>query len=193
MGSEKIALFGTSADPPTRGHQLLLEGLLSRYSQVATWASDNPMKQHGAALPLRASLLGALVNQIQDQRLQLVQDLSSPYTMNTLKQAAQRWPKQELVFVVGSDLAEQIPRWRESASWLPHCDLAIAPRQGWPLGSETLATLERLGSRLEVLDLVIPATASSLQRQAPEQAQIPASVWPLLLEHNLYGLSGSFC
>ena len=100
---------------------------------------------------------------------------------------------QDLVFVVGSDLAEQIPRWRESEIWLPHCHLAIAPRQGWPLGRETLATLGRLGSQPDVLDLVIPATASSMQRRAPEPAQIPESVWPLLVEHNLYGLSRSLC
>lgn len=46
-----IALLGTSADPPTRGHQVLLEGLLRRYGQVATWASDNPLKQHDAPSP----------------------------------------------------------------------------------------------------------------------------------------------
>ena len=61
MVQQRIALFGTSADPPTRGHQALLEQLLHRYDRVATWASDNPMKQHGAALSVRAMLLTALV------------------------------------------------------------------------------------------------------------------------------------
>ncbi len=60
-GGSAIALFGTSADPPTRGHQALLEGLLQHFPRVATWASDNPMKQHGAPLAQRAALLGALV------------------------------------------------------------------------------------------------------------------------------------
>ena len=45
-----IALLGTSADPPTRGHQALLEQLLEHHGQVVTWASDNPGKCH--ALPL---------------------------------------------------------------------------------------------------------------------------------------------
>ena len=58
---QQIALLGTSADPPTRGHQALLEELLQRYPEVATWASDNPKKQHGAPLALRAELLRALV------------------------------------------------------------------------------------------------------------------------------------
>ncbi|MGL6133191.1 MAG: nicotinate-nucleotide adenylyltransferase, partial [Prochlorococcaceae cyanobacterium] len=39
-----VAMLGTSADPPTRGHQALLEGLLNLYPRVATWASDNPVK-----------------------------------------------------------------------------------------------------------------------------------------------------
>ena len=38
MTAAAIALLGTSADPPTRGHQVLLEGLLNRYGNVATWA-----------------------------------------------------------------------------------------------------------------------------------------------------------
>ena len=50
---QQIALLGTSADPPTRGHQALLEELLQLYPEVATWASDNPKKQHGAPLHLR--------------------------------------------------------------------------------------------------------------------------------------------
>ena len=197
MTAAAIALLGTSADPPTRGHQVLLEGLLNRYGQVATWASDNPLKQHGAPLELRALLLGQLVqqlqNQRQDQRLQLAQQLSSPYSLITLERAAREWPDRELVFVVGSDLAGQIPRWKQSACWLPQCRLAIAPRQGWPLEQAHLQALHEMGGRVELLDLEVPATASSQLRRQPEAAQIPESVWPLLLQHNLYGLSGSLC
>ena len=193
MGSGAIALFGTSADPPTCGHQALLEGLLERYGQVAAWASDNPMKQHNAPLALRAMLLGQLVQQLQDDRLELAQHLSSPYTLITLQRAAQHWSDQELVFVVGSDLAGQIPRWKQSECWLSNCRLAIAPRKGWPLEETTLQALRDQGGRVELLDLEVPATASSQLRQQPNEAQIPESVWPLLLQHNLYGLSGSLC
>ena len=193
MGSGAIALFGTSADPPTCGHQALLEGLLERYGQVAAWASDNPMKQHDAPLALRAMLLGELVQQLKDDRLELAQHLSSPYTLITLQRAAQHWSDQELVFVVGSDLAGQIPRWKQSECWLPNCRLAIAPRKGWPLEETTLQALRDQGGRVELLDLEVPATASSQLRQQPNEAQIPESVWPLLLQHNLYGLSGSLC
>ena len=96
-----LALLGTSADPPTEGHRALLEGLAEHYGQVATWASDNPFKQHGATLELRAQLLGALVEALGDPRIHHVQALSHPRALITLERAAERWPGQELVFVVG--------------------------------------------------------------------------------------------
>ncbi len=193
MSGSQIALLGTSADPPTRGHQALLEGLLTLYERVVTWASDNPMKQHGASLDLRCTMLGTLVEQINQVRLNLVQDLSSPHTITTLNRAAQLWPDQTLVFVVGSDLAEQIPHWKQTELWLPLCRLAIAPRRGWPLNTNAVDQLQSLGASIDVLDLELPAAASSQLRLKPDQTQVPESIWPLLLQHNLYGLSPSRC
>ena len=41
----RIALFGTSADPPTIGHKKILEELSTIYSNVITYTSDNPKKK----------------------------------------------------------------------------------------------------------------------------------------------------
>ena len=192
-----IALFGTSADPPTEGHRVLLEGLLRHFPRVATWASDNPMKAHGQPLPQRTALLAALVEAIGDPRLSLEPHLSSPWAIETLQRAAARWPGEELVFVVGSDLVGQIPRWKEAAAVLRGCRLLIAPREGWPLQPAQLMALEELGARTRILDLEVPGTASSRVRQAaPHGAvdaleEVPPALRPVLLEHNLYGFTGS--
>jgi nicotinate-nucleotide adenylyltransferase len=175
-----VALLGTSADPPTWGHQALLEGLLAHFPRVATWASDNPLKQHGAPLEQRAALLAALVQAIGDPRLELVQELSSPWAITTLRRAAQRWPQEELVFVVGSDLASQIPGWREAEAVLRSCRL---------LDPAAMEQLQHLGAQVQTLPLQVPATASSTIRQQPGPDQVPAAVWTALLEHNLYGLA----
>jgi nicotinate-nucleotide adenylyltransferase len=189
--SEPIALFGTSADPPTLGHEALLRHLLLHYPQVATWASDNPLKQHDAPLAQRAQMLGALVASVADPHLRHVQTLSSPWALTTLERAAALWPGAPLVFVVGSDLVPQIPRWRGAAQVLQRCRLAVVPRAGWPLTPSSTATLEALGGQLSVLPLPIPATASSQLRQQINRQQIPAAVWPLVCEHNLYGLGAA--
>ncbi len=208
-----IALLGTSADPPTCGHRALLEGLLTLYPLVATWASDNPLKQHGAPLQIRMQLLAALVAAIANPRLSLEQPLSSPWSIETLERAAQRWPDHELVFVVGSDLLPQIPHWRQADQLLANVRLAVAPRQGWPLQQLDLERLRQAGATIELLPLQIPASASRLVRQAPEgqaplaQAPegqtprgqtprgqpdlslVPAELLPLLYRHRLYGLA----
>ncbi|NJM46313.1 MAG: nicotinic acid mononucleotide adenylyltransferase, partial [Alkalinema sp. RU_4_3] len=40
----KLALFGTSADPPTLGHLAIVNYLSAKYDRVAVWAADNPFK-----------------------------------------------------------------------------------------------------------------------------------------------------
>jgi nicotinate-nucleotide adenylyltransferase len=184
-----IALLGTSADPPTTGHRALLTGLLTLFPRVVTWASDNPMKRHGACLEHRTELLRALVEAIGDPRLSLEQELSSPWTIETLRRARERWPEARLVFVIGSDLVRQLGSWKQADQVLRQCDLAVAPRLGWPLREEDLARLRDAGGRVQLLPLEIPASASSHVRLEPDPDQIPAELWPLLLQHNLYGLT----
>lgn len=188
-----VALLGTSADPPTLGHRALLLGLRRLYPLVATWASDNPLKRHTAPLELRQQLLAALVRAIDDPDVRVVQELSSPWAVETLERARQLWPLRPLMFVIGSDLAPQLPRWREARKLLASCRLAIAPRAGWPLQPEDVDCLRQLGAAVEVLPLQIPASASSALRgtspaPAPDPAQLPAELWPLLVDHNPYGL-----
>ena len=185
----RLALFGTIADPPTRGHRALLEGLLGLFPQVVTWASDNPLKQHGAPLELRTALLAALVGAIDDPRLSLEPELSSPWAVETLERARARWPQRDLVFVVGSDLAGQIPRWKRADALLRSCRLGLARREGWPLQTADLERLRDLGASLDLLPLAIPPSASSRIRERPDPAQVPSELWPVLLQHNLYGLS----
>jgi nicotinate-nucleotide adenylyltransferase len=186
-----LALFGTSADPPTRGHQALLAGLARHYDRVATWASDNPFKRHGAPLRLRAALLQAVVDDLADPQVVLEQRLSSPRAIDTLERAAALWPDWELVFVVGGDLASQVPSWFRAREVLERCRLAVVPRQGWPLEPGDLERLRLLGGRVELLPLPVPASASSTIRQQPSPELVPAALWPELLKHNLYGLGQS--
>ncbi|MEN9388449.1 MAG: hypothetical protein RLZZ255_1425, partial [Cyanobacteriota bacterium] len=183
-----LALFGTSADPPTEGHRALLQGLAEHYGAVATWASNNPFKQHGAPLELRARLLGGLVEAIGDPRIRHVQELSSPRALITLEQAAQRWPGRSLVFVVGGDLAAQVPTWWKAAELLQRCRLAVVPRQGFALDPAALEAIRNLGGQPELLHLPVPATASSSIRRHPSPEQVPPALWTELVRHNLYGL-----
>ena len=188
MSQPTLALLGTSADPPTEGHRALLAGLAEHYGQVVTWASDNPLKQHGAPLAVRAQLLAALVQDLADPRIRHRQALSSPRAIDTVTRAAELWPSHALVFVVGGDLAAQVPSWYRAEELLQRCRLAVVPRQGFPLDPKALATIEALGGQPEVVHLPVPASASSAIRRHPSPEQVPAALWAELVKHNLYGL-----
>jgi len=188
MSKPTLALLGTSADPPTEGHRALLAGLAEHYGQVVTWASDNPLKQHGAPLAVRAQLLEALVQDLADPRIRHRQALSSPRAIDTVTRAAELWPGHALVFVVGGDLAAQVPSWYRAAELLQRCRLAVVPRQGFPLDPKALATIEALGGQIELVHLPVPATACSAIRRHPSPEQVPAALWAELVKHNLYGL-----
>ena len=189
--SPSLALFGTSADPPTVGHQAVLRGLMQLYPTVCTWASDNPFKQHGAPLSVRAALLGAVVDSLQNPsdplHLQLRQELSSRRAIDSLEAARRLFPQHEPVVVVGTDLVMQIPSWYAAAQWLPNCRLAVVPRQGWQLENGALERLEQLGARIEHLPLEIPAASSSSIRHHPSPELVPPALLQELAAQNLYG------
>ena len=191
MKSKKssIALFGTSADPPTLGHEALLSELTKIFPKVITWASDNPDKKHQIPLPKRTQLLRILVKKISHPKLELVQDLSSPRTIHTLKKAFQIWPEASFSFVIGSDLAIQIPKWLNAKSILSKVRIAIAMRDGWPISEIQLEEIKNLGGEIEILPFKIPESSSSKFRERPQEFLVPQELLPLLLEENLYGLA----
>ena len=187
--TNSIALFGTSADPPTLGHEAMLSELTKIFPKVITWASDNPDKKHQIPLLKRTQLLRILVNKISHPKLELVQELSSPRTIQTLKKAFQLWPEASFSFVIGSDLAVQVPKWLHAKSVLNKATIAIAMRDGWPICDQQLKEIKKLGGEIDLLPFHIPESSSSKFRERPQKLLVPKELVPLLLEENLYGLT----
>ena len=184
-----IALFGTSADPPTLGHQALLRELTTIFPKVITWASDNPDKHHQIPLTKRTQLLRILVEKISHPKLELVQELSSPRTIHTLKKAFKLWPEASFSFVIGSDLTVEIPKWLNAQSILNRTKIAIAIRDGWPINDNQIEEIKKLGGEIELLPFNIPESSSSKFREKPQAGLVPSEIVPILLEENLYGLA----
>ena len=184
-----IALFGTSADPPTLGHQALLSELTKIFPKVITWASDNPDKKHQIPLLKRTELLRIMVKKISHPKLEIVQELSSHRTIHTLNKALQLWPEANFNFVIGSDLAIQIPKWLNVKSILNKAKIAIAIRDGWPISDKQLVEIKKLGGEVELLPFKVPRSSSSNFREKPQEALVPQELLPLLIEENLYGLA----
>ena len=115
--------------------------------------------------------------------------MSSPRTIHTLKKAIQIWPEASFSFVIGSDLAIQVPKWLNAKSILKKATIAIAMRDGWPISNKQLEEIKKMGGQIDLLPFNIPESSSSKFRERPHEVLVPQELLPLLLEENLYGLA----
>ncbi|WP_084668906.1 nicotinate-nucleotide adenylyltransferase [Spirulina major] len=185
---EHIALFGTSADPPTAGHATILRWLAHHYDHVAVWASDNPMKAGQTPLEHRMEMLGLVVQDLQRDcsHVHLYPDLSQRRTLHTVERARQRWPGAQFDFVIGSDLLAQLPQWYHVDELLQQVRLRIMPRPGYPIDGEPLAVLQDLGADYAIADCTPPAVSSSHYRQEGDRTAILPPVAAYIDRTQLY-------
>ncbi len=184
----KIALFGTSADPPTAGHQEILTGLSQNYDLVAVWASDNPFKQHQTPLEERQKMLALLIEEINNsENIVLRKDLSDRRSLNSLQQAKQIWGSQaDYTMVIGSDLVEQIASWYKIEELLKQVEILIVPRQGYPIKSQSLEKLNSLGGKYAIAQFAVPAISSTNYREKKDQTMLTEAVANYINQKRLY-------
>jgi nicotinate-nucleotide adenylyltransferase len=183
-----IALFGTSADPPTAGHQEILNWLSQRFDQVAVWASNNPFKLHQTPLPHRMAMLQLLIDDISPpfHNIHLYPELSYSRTLHTLEVAEKIWQNAKFTLVVGSDLIVQLPNWYRSNELLERVDVLVVPRPGYPIEESALQVLRHKGGRVAIAELTGPDTSSTAYREHQEIDGITPPVEAYIHRERLY-------
>ncbi|NEP12097.1 MAG: nicotinate-nucleotide adenylyltransferase [Symploca sp. SIO2C1] len=187
--NDKIALFGTSADPPTAAHQVILSWLSHHYEQVIVWASDNPFKSHQTTLEQRSQMLQLLIDEIDSpyQNLGVYPTLSSPRTLETVAKVRQQWGIQpELTLVVGSDLLSQMPQWYQIEKLLNQVGLQVVPRPGYAIKEQNLEQLRKLGAEIAIADVQVPAVSSTAYRNQGDTKAVTAPVEDYIQQEQLY-------
>ncbi len=193
----KIALFGTSADPPTIAHQEIISWLGSQFigvaspqeNRVAVWAADNPFKVHGASLEQRSQMLELLIEEIKpsvSKYAQVYRKLSSQRTLETLITARQIWHDGEFTLTIGADLVTQLPRWYGARELLTQVQLLIVPRIGNQIKLSDLDILTDLGAKIEIAPLATPPISSTVIRNNHSIEGLTPRVALYTQQHNLY-------
>lgn len=184
----KIALFGTSADPPTAAHQQILNWLSHHFDEVAVWASDNPFKSHQTALEHRAAMLRLLIEDIYPPRYNIHYhpELSNPRALITVERAKQRWGRAQFTLVIGSDLVEQLPRWYHIEDLLKQVNLLVVPRPGYPLLEGALMRLREMKARVAIADLTGLPVSSSAYREEGDSDMLTPPIEAYIHREKLY-------
>ena len=183
----QIALFGTSADPPTVGHESILRWLSKRFDHVAVWAADNPFKEHGATIDQRYTMLQMLIDDLDCENVILDRRLGDRHSLNTVNTAKEIWGEDaEYLLVIGSDLASQIHRWYRAKDLLRQVTLLIFPRKGYPIQPEALKKLDSLKSRWQIADYTPPPVSSTEYRIEGRAAVVIEAIAHYVTAEGLY-------
>ncbi len=184
--AKKIALFGTSADPPTNGHKKIIEELSKIFSLVISYASDNPSKEHQESLTFRSLLLKSLIEDLKNPNVFFDQELSSPWAIKTIKKCKLKYNTENIKFVIGSDLIEQIISWKNFNEIIKECDLFIIPREGYLINPRILKKIEENKGRYIISSFKVPNVSSSMIREKNLQLELPKSIVEIIKHKNLY-------
>lgn len=182
----RVALFGTSADPPTRGHLAILCWLSQHFDQVAVWASDNPFKSHQTALDHRTEMLRLLIGDLDLRDIQVYPELSSSRTVITVERAQERWQNAEFTLVVGSDLVRQLPKWFRARDLLDRVKLLVVPRPGYSITDSELDPLRQIGADVTIADLNAPNVSSTAYREQGETEGVTSPIQAYIDREQLY-------
>jgi nicotinate-nucleotide adenylyltransferase len=115
------------------------------------------------------------------------------YTVDTLTSIHSSHPQAELTLIVGADIADTLPAWREPRRLLELASLAVAARPGSDRNgvTESLAALADR-PRVRFLDApVIDVSSSQVRERAaagePIDALVGVAVAGYIAAHGLYG------
>ncbi|WP_153986855.1 nicotinate-nucleotide adenylyltransferase [Metamycoplasma hominis] len=115
----KIGIFGGSFDPVHKGHILIANDaieLLKLDKVIFVPANKNPFKdkQDYASNEHRINMINIVINKSNMEVSQFeTKRGGTSYTIDTVKYFAQKYPKDELYFLIGSDNVGSLNKWKD--------------------------------------------------------------------------------
>ena len=183
---KSIALFGTSADPPTIGHKKILEELSKIYAHTICYVSNNPKKKHKEDISIRSQLLKTLIEDLDDYKILFNQSVTSKWAVESIKKCKKIYEIDNLDFVIGSDLIQDIFCWKNFEKILNEVNFFIILREGYPVESNTLQMLETYRVKFKISTIKTPNISSSKFRLNFNCSNLPSSLIDIVKSNNLY-------
>ena len=194
-----IGILGGTFNPPHIGHLVMAQEALDQldldrvvFMPVAVPPHKEARDDIGAEGRVELCELA-----VEDEERLAVSTLEvdrggASYTVDTLRVLHDLEPEHELIFIVGGDMAQSLPSWREPEAILGLARLAVAEREG--VRREDIARrLDSLhsGDRVVFFDMPrIDVSSSAIRRRVAEGRPIrylvPDRVAAAIAERGLY-------
>jgi nicotinate-nucleotide adenylyltransferase len=189
----KLAILGGSFNPVHLGHLYLADLVISTFGYdrvVLVPAFQSPFKLGNAALPPqdRLNMLAASIP--GDPRLVIddceIRREGVSYTVDTLGDIIRRYlPEGKPALILGDDLAQDFPQWKNSAAILSLADIIVA-RRVLPEAGDYPYPCRQM--RNEVMAVSSAQVRELIGRGKHWRYLVPAGARNLIEERRLYGL-----
>ena len=194
-----IGILGGTFNPPHMGHLVMAQEALDQLDldrvvlmPVAVPPHKEAREDPGAAARLELCRLAVAGDERFEVSSLEIDRGGASFTVDTLKELHDVEPEHDLTFIVGGDMAQSLPAWREPEAILALARLAVAEREG--VRREDIARrLEPLhgGDRVVFFDMPrVDVSSSSIRRRVAEGRPIrylvPDAVAAAIAEQGLY-------
>jgi nicotinate-nucleotide adenylyltransferase len=194
-----IGILGGTFNPPHMGHLVMAQDALDQLEldrvvlmPVATPPHKEALEDPGAAARVDLCRLAVAGDERFEVSTLEVDRGGASFTVDTLRELHDLEPEHDLTFIVGGDMAQSLPAWREPEAVLALATLAVAEREG--VRREDIARrLDPLhdGDRVVFFDMPrIDISSSAIRRRVAEGRPIrylvPDAVNEAIAERGLY-------
>jgi nicotinate-nucleotide adenylyltransferase len=194
-----IGILGGTFNPPHMGHLVMAQEALDQLDldrvmlmPVAVPPHKEAGQDPGGAARVELCRLAVAGDERLDVSTLEVERGGASFTVDTLRELHDLEPEHDLTFIVGGDMAQSLPAWREPEAILRLARLAVAEREG--VRREDIARrLDPLhdGDRVVFFDMPrIDVSSSGIRRRVAEGRPIrylvPDAVAEAVAERGLY-------
>jgi len=193
----KLGILGGSFDPVHRGHLFLAEKALSalkldRVIFIPAYRSPFKLDAEGMEKSVKDRIDMLASSIIGDSRFAIdyceIKREGVSYTINTLEDIIERYmPTGKPVLVIGDDLAEDFPKWRDSDKILKSADIAVARR----INSKPVKyPFAHTAIENEIIDISSHEIRRIITEGGDWQSLLPSGAVNIVKNRKLYGYNG---
>jgi nicotinate-nucleotide adenylyltransferase len=188
----RIGIFGGTFDPPHKGHIAIAEQAKKQLGLDCVYfvpAYIPPHKHQHLSISARHRLkmMKLAVSSKKESKVSTIelkrQGIS--YTVDTLQAFKQRFPKTELVLIIGADNLVQFNSWKSPKTILQLVSLAVYKRKGFSLSLKN-STIDFILLKGRMLRISSTEIRNRIEKGFPIRALVPNPIVAYIKRHSLY-------
>ncbi|AKG33909.1 nicotinate-nucleotide adenylyltransferase [Paenibacillus durus] len=193
----KVGIMGGTFDPIHIGHMLVAETARDAFGLEQVWFMPSHIPPHkhaaGASGEARLALVSEAIKNDGSFRIldwEIVRGGVS-YTIETVRQLQERYPSEDFYFIIGADMVQYLPKWKDIDELVRRLTFIGVGRPGNSLNLATLPV--NIAEKVLLADMPMVDISSTMIRERAASGKsirymVPEAVYDYVQRSELYGV-----